>query len=137
MTETSATPLPPALRSEAAAGLTEAARAQHFRLQVCQECGTVQYPPRDACAHCLGVQLPWQEVSSRATIQAATTLQHSIEAYFQVRLPWRVGTAQLACGPIALVHLQDDLQPGDQAELSLELNEAEVAVLVARPISHS
>ncbi|MFP3339704.1 zinc ribbon domain-containing protein, partial [Micrococcus sp. SIMBA_131] len=42
--------LPSGLRSRAALGLTAAAAEGRFMLQVCGECGALQYPPRDACS---------------------------------------------------------------------------------------
>ena len=54
---------PPGLRSRASLGLSAAAAEGRFMLQVCAECGVVQYPPRDACSACLSNELPWRDVS--------------------------------------------------------------------------
>ena len=124
-------PLPPSARSTAAAGLTTAAQQNQMALQVCADCQTVQYPPRDVCSHCLGDQLPWQPVPPLATVVASCTLHHSNEPYFQDQLPWRIGTVKLDCGPIAIAHLQDQLQTGDRTTLALELDLSGVGVLVA------
>ena len=53
---------PPEMRSRASLGLSAAAAEGRFALQVCADCGTVQYPPRDACQNCLSTDLPWQDV---------------------------------------------------------------------------
>src|SRR5690606_17108248 len=66
--------LPPASRSRAAPGLSAAAAEGRFMLQRCAECGTVQYPPRDACASCLSVDLPWRDVSPEGRLIAETTV---------------------------------------------------------------
>ncbi|MEZ2720068.1 Zn-ribbon domain-containing OB-fold protein [Paenalcaligenes hominis] len=123
--------LPPRTRSAAAEGLTQAAQAGHFALQVCTDCHSVQYPPRDVCGQCLHDELQWQVVDNRGLVVASTTLHHSNEAYFQDHLPWRIGTVQLACGPVVIAHLKDNLQTGDPTELRLELDAANVGVLVA------
>ena len=39
----------PAARSRAALGLAVGAAEGRFMLQVCGDCGAVQYPPRDVC----------------------------------------------------------------------------------------
>jgi hypothetical protein len=52
-------PLAPAL------GLTSAAAARGVSLQHCEECGAVQYPPRDACCACLSTDLDWRETAGR------------------------------------------------------------------------
>lgn len=129
------TSLPPNARSAAASGLTTAAQQGHFALQVCSACHTVQYPPRDVCCQCLQDDLPWQIVPTGATVVACTTLHHSNEPYFQAQLPWRIATVKLDCGPVAIAHLKDNLQTGDRAELSLELDPAQVGVLVANAFS--
>lgn len=123
--------LPPSARSTAAAGLTQAAQHHQFALQVCSECQTVQYPPRDVCGNCLHDELPWQEVPNTGLVVASSTLHHSNEAYFQSQLPWRIGTVQLDCGPVVIAHLKDALQTGDRTELRLKLDPADVGVLTA------
>lgn len=135
MSQTSTTALPPSARSAAAAGLSTAAKQGKFSLQVCSACQTVQYPPRDVCCHCLHDDLPWQAVPNGATVVASSTLHHSNEPYFQGQLPWRIGTAKLDCGPVAIVHLKDHLQSNDRAVISLELDSAGVGVLVAHSSS--
>ncbi len=123
--------LPPSARSAAAAGLSQAAQHDQFALQVCTECQTVQYPPRDVCGHCLHDELPYQAVASTGLVVASSTLHHSNEPYFQSQLPWRIGTVQLDCGPVVIAHLKDALQTGDRTELRLELGPAKVGTLVA------
>lgn len=123
---------PPKARSAAASGLTEAAEQGIFKLQVCTTCQTVQYPPRDVCSHCLNDDLPWQEVPNGASVVASSTLHHSNEPYFQEKMPWRIATVKLDCGPVAIAHLNDHLETGSRAVLSLELDPANVGVLVAK-----
>lgn len=125
--------LPPGARSAAAQGLNEAAQRGEFALQVCPECSTVQYPVRDVCSHCLHTTLNWQAVPDTGTLRATTTLHHSNDAYFRERLPWRIGTVQLDCGPFAIAHLPEGGTADEPVRLNLELDAGGVAVLVARP----
>ena len=37
----------------------------------------------------------------------ASDLHHSLEARFTQKLPWRIGTVKLDCGPTVLVHIED------------------------------
>lgn len=135
MSTSSHSPFPPTTRSTAAAGLTTAAEQGQFALQVCSACQTVQYPPRDVCCNCLHDELPWQPVANSATVVASSTLHHSTEPYFQEKMPWRIGAVQLDCGPVAIAHLQDGLTTGARATLSLELDPAQMGVLVAKKLS--
>jgi hypothetical protein len=91
--------LPPTQRSRVALGLTAAAAVGRFELQVCRDCGTVQYPPREACHKCLSVRLDWTLQPGDGELLAETTLFHSHSEFFRERLPWRLGMVRLDCGP--------------------------------------
>src|SRR2546422_6218271 len=82
--------LPPAARSRVALGLTGAAALGRFELQQCRDCGTVQYPPREACQSCLSLLLDWKVQSGEAELLASTVLHHSNDLFFRERLPWRL-----------------------------------------------
>ena len=98
---------PPVARSQAAAGLTVAALRGCFELQVCGECRTVQYPPREACYCCLSLNLEWRRQSGEGELISETVLHYSYEAYFRQRLPWRIGMVRLDCGPTVIAHLDN------------------------------
>ena len=63
--------LPPGRRSRVALGLTAAAALGRFELQVCAECGTVQYPPREVCHRCLSGALRWREQNGLGELLSA------------------------------------------------------------------
>src|SRR5260370_7961651 len=84
-------PLPPRMRSRAALGLTAAAALGRFELQVCGDCGAVQYPPREMCHRCLTGTLRWREQSGTGELIAETTVHHSNDLYFRERVPCRLG----------------------------------------------
>ena len=79
--------LPPSARSRVALGLTAAAAEGRFELQVCQDCDSVQYPPREACVHCVSPRLKWRAQSGWGQLLASTTLHHSNDLFFRERLP--------------------------------------------------
>jgi len=66
--------LPPSARSRAALGLTAAAALGRFELQVCGDCGAVQYPPRESCQRCLSGALRWREQSGAGELIAAIVM---------------------------------------------------------------
>jgi short-subunit dehydrogenase/uncharacterized OB-fold protein len=125
--------LPPLGRSRAALGLSAAAAEGRFALQHCAECGTVQYPPRDACCRCLGVTLEWSETETGGTVLAQTTVRASPDPYFRERLPWRMGSVKLDVGPVAVCHLHGDVARGDVVRMALKLDKAGQGVLIALP----
>lgn len=127
--------LPPATRSRAASGLTAAAAMGRFKLQVCANCGAVQYPPREACHVCLSLRLRWRDADSRGELIADTTIHHSYEPFFRERLPWRIGMVHLDAGPTVIAHLHSGCGPAPvRVRLGARLDKSGQGVLVAFPI---
>lgn len=127
------TSLPQSTRSRAAAGLDAAARRGRFELQVCANCGTVQYPCRDACVRCLSEALEWRCVPSEGTVLARTVLRSSAEPWFGERLPIAIGLVHLDCGPQLVSFLDAESQAGGRVSLRLELGASDRAALHAAP----
>jgi uncharacterized OB-fold protein len=123
--------MPPSGRSTTALGLLRGAAAGLFMLQECSACGMVQYPPRDACHRCLGSELPWEIVDNRGTLKATTVIRASNEPYFQERLAWRVGIVASSLGISLIAHLLPSCQVDQEVSLSLRIDTAGRAVLVA------
>ena len=123
--------LPPGARSRVALGLTAAAALGRFELQQCTECGTVQYPPREACQACLSVSLQWKSQSDKGDLLADTLLHHSNDLFFRERLPWRLGLVKLACGPVVVAHLHAAAEK--RVRVRAMLDRAGQAVMVALP----
>jgi 3-oxoacyl-[acyl-carrier protein] reductase len=129
--------LPPSKRSRVALGLTAAATRGRFELQVCPDCGTVQYPPRDACHRCLSVELKWRPQSGKGELISETVLHHSYEAYFRDRLPWRLGMVRLDCGPTVIAHLHAGvLSAPCRVRIVARLDQAGEAALIAVDDGH-
>lgn len=123
--------LPPAARSRVALGLTAAAALGRFELQQCRDCGTVQYPPREACQKCLSILLDWKTQSSSGELLAQTVLHHSNDLFFRERLPWRLGLVKLDCGPTVVAHLHDSV--AKRVRVRAMLDRAGQAVIAALP----
>jgi NAD(P)-dependent dehydrogenase (short-subunit alcohol dehydrogenase family)/uncharacterized OB-fold protein len=124
---------PPGVRSRTAHGLTAAAAEGRFALQVCEDCKTVIYPPRDCCPSCLSARLPFRDVERGGVLVAETTVQVSADPYFRERTPWRVGTVKLDAGPLIVAHLHADAHEGHRVRLDLKLDKSGSAVVMALP----
>ena len=130
--------LPPSGRSRVALGLTAAACLGRFELQVCRDCATVQYPPREACHRCLSPRLDWTLQSGEGELISQTTLTHSHNEYFRERLPWRLGMVRLDCGPTVVTHLHGDVAPAPaRVRVRARLDRSGQAALVAMPAQES
>jgi NAD(P)-dependent dehydrogenase (short-subunit alcohol dehydrogenase family)/uncharacterized OB-fold protein len=126
--------LPPGSRSRVALGLTAAAALGRFELQVCRDCGAVQYPPREACHRCLSERLQWRRQDGAGELLAETVLHHSNDLFFRERLPWRLGMVRLDAGPTVVVHLHGDV-PAAPARVAVgaRLDRSGQAVLLGFP----
>jgi NAD(P)-dependent dehydrogenase (short-subunit alcohol dehydrogenase family)/uncharacterized OB-fold protein len=130
--------LPPAARSRVALGLTAAAALGRFELQQCRDCGSVQYPPREACQKCLSIRLDWKPQPPEGELLSETVLHHSNDLFFRERLPWRLGLVKLRCGPTVVAHLHARVGAAPSAvRVSGKLDRAGQAVLVALPDKES
>lgn len=126
--------LPPVARGRVALGLTAAAAEGRFALQVCRDCATVQYPPREACVSCLSDLLDWTEQDGWGTLSAETVLRHSLETHFRERVPLRTGIVKLDAGPTAVVHIHGDCPPAPaRVRVAAKLDRSGNAVLIALP----
>ena len=126
--------LPPWARGRVALGITAGAAEGRFVLQTCEACGTVQYPPREACHKCLSPLLHWRAQSGEGELLSATTLHHSNDLFFRERLPWRLGLVHLDAGPTLMVHLHGEV--GDapsRVRVGARLDRAGQAVLIGFP----
>jgi NAD(P)-dependent dehydrogenase (short-subunit alcohol dehydrogenase family)/uncharacterized OB-fold protein len=126
--------LPPGERSRAGLGLLDGAARGRFELQVCRDCGSVQYPPREACSSCLSAGLDWKEQPGEGELIADTLLSHSHHPYFREHLPWRIGTVKLDAGPVLIVHVHGDCAAAPvRIRVGAHIDRAGQAVLVAFP----
>ncbi|MBK6007537.1 SDR family NAD(P)-dependent oxidoreductase [Ramlibacter ginsenosidimutans] len=126
--------LPPWARGRVALGMTAAAAEGRFELQVCKDCSTVQYPPREACHKCLSPRLQWKPQSGQGTLLATTTLHHSNDLFFRERLPWRMGLVHLDAGPSVIVHLHGEVgEAPSRVHVGARLDRAGQAVLIGFP----
>ena len=124
---------PPEARSRASLGLMAAAAEGRVALQVCAECATVQYPPRDACCKCLGPDLPWRDVPATGQLLAETTIRTSTNLFFRERTPWRTGSVQLDAGPVVICHVHGDCSKNGRVVMWNLLDRSGQAVLLATP----
>lgn len=128
--------LPPQNRTPVGKQMNHMAPAGGLKLQVCEDCNTVQYPPRELCKQCLGPKLTWAEVDAGGTMLACTTLFTSLEPYFRERLPWRIATVKLDCGPVLMTHIAASCHRRDaRVRVMFARDDGGSAVLVAVPES--
>lgn len=130
--------MPPPARSRAGLAFSAWAARGEFRLQVCGDCGTTSYPPRDVCPNCWSSRLEWQPAAPTGRLLADTVLHTSTNVYFRERMPWRVGTVEHESGVALLAHIHSDVptpaQGGQPVRLTVRTDKSGQGVIVALPV---
>jgi uncharacterized OB-fold protein len=96
---------PPAARTRLGLEMTAAIAPNSLQLQHCDQCATVQYPPREVCRACLSDKLTWRDTGPAGIVLASSTLHHCLDPWFNQRTPWLMGSVKLDCGAVVFAHL--------------------------------
>ena len=83
-----------------------------LRLQHCQSCANVQFPPRKLCSRCFSQDVEWRTASAVGTIRSWSTVVAPGAPGFEAEVPFLSVLVELAEGPTMLSVLRD-CPPGD------------------------
>src|SRR5258705_1529924 len=65
--------------------------AEHdFRLQLCQSCNLLRYPPTTACPWCMLSEVDWAPVEGKGAVHSYTEVHHAIQPAFKAHTPYLV-----------------------------------------------
>ena len=78
-----------------------------LRLQQCQDCSHVQYPPRKLCSSCFSQDVKWQTVSGLGAIRSWSTVVAPGAPGFVDEVPFVSVLVQLNEGPTMLSVLRE------------------------------
>jgi uncharacterized OB-fold protein len=90
----------------------EAARRHELRLQRCDGCGRIWWPPAPVCPDCLGDRITWVPVSSRGTVSSFVVFHKAWFPEFNRDIPYAVVQVELPEGPRLTANLVD-VPPGE------------------------
>jgi len=141
---------PPKLRTLRGEDFTSANLGEALSLQQCNECGCVNYPPRELCQECLGDTLRWRASDTSGRLLEAVELHHSLWEFYKRRLEtgsWPIATVRLAAGPVVFTHLAahlftndtlsevSQLKTGTELKVFSQADSGRQAVLISVPSS--
>lgn len=92
---------------------------QELELQVCEDCGQVQYPRREICRRCLSTQLTDERVPSSGVVLAQTVLHVGLEEQDGLKLPQQIVTVAVDCGVNLIAVSHDVLTVGDHVKVKV------------------
>ena len=87
-------------------------------LQVCADCGQIQYPRREVCRRCLSTQLVEQRVSSSGVVLAQAVLHIGLEEQSGLSLPLQLVTVAVDGGVNLIAVSHDVLSAGDRVKVT-------------------
>jgi hypothetical protein len=90
----------------------DAARRHELRLQRCEACGTIWWPPGPVCPECLGERHTWALVSGRGTVSSFVVFHKAWFPAFAGDTPYAVVQVELEEGPRLTANLVD-VRPED------------------------
>lgn len=85
----------------------EAARRHELRLQKCDDCGRIWWPPGPVCPDCLGERYTWAPVSGRGTVSSFVVFHKAWFPAFANETPYAVVQVELEEGPRLTANLVD------------------------------
>ena len=98
-------PKPLPARSPLNAPYGDGLKRHELRLQRCQDCGTIWFPPAPFCPGCWSRQVLWQTLSGRGTVNAWVVFHQAYFASFTADVPYNVAEVELDAGPRLLTNL--------------------------------
>ncbi len=114
-----------------------ATRAQEFRFQVCQDCGTFVWHPRAHCPGCVNGTLAWHVSTGLGTIYSFSIVRQSYHPFFRNQVPYVVALIDLDEGPRFLTNVTNiddpeaDVSIGQRVKIVWEQHEQVSIPLVA------
>jgi uncharacterized protein len=133
-------PKPLPARSPLNAPYWDGLKRHELRLQGCQDCGTVWYPPAPFCPGCWSRQVLWQTLSGRGKVNAWVVFHQTYFASFTADVPYNVAEVELDEGPRLLTNLvaveNDAITMGMPVEIVFDDVTDEVTLAKFRPRRH-
>jgi len=138
MAEPPSRPLPNAAELDTAP-FWLATRAEEFRFQQCDQCGTIVWYPRAHCTGCVKGNLIWRRASGTGRIYSFSVVRQSYHPFFRQQVPYAVAYVDLDEGPRFMTNVIDvddpgeDLYIGQAVEIVWERHES-LSVPLVRPL---
>ena len=76
----------------------EASKRGQLVVQKCESCGTLRFPARPLCSHCLSPQATWMPVSGRGEVYSFNIMHQVYHPGFAPEIPYAVVVIKLEEG---------------------------------------
>lgn len=115
-----------------------AAKDHELRMQQCDECGYIRWPPGPVCPECWADGYEWVPLSGQGTVNTWVVFHRVYFDAFADEVPYNVAEIELDEGPRYLANVvdceNDDLYRGMPVEVVFEAYSDEVTVPKFTPV---
>lgn len=129
-------PLP--IPDEASKPFFDAAREHQLMIQQCTTCGSVIWPVKSRCDHCLAATVTWIPASGKGTLYSFTLMHQLYHPGFATSVPYNIAQVDLAEGLRILTNIVDcpnaDLKIGMPLEVTFEDISEQITLPKFKPV---
>jgi uncharacterized OB-fold protein len=112
-------------------------KRRELKLQRCNDCGKVWYPPAPLCPVCWSQNFSWQKLSGRGRVNSWVVFHQAYFSSFTNDVPYNVAEVELEEGPRLLTNLvgiyNTDIMVGMPVEIVFDDVTEEVTLAKFRP----
>ncbi len=99
----------------------DALRRHELRMQRCEGCGHIFYPPSPLCPRCWSRELGWTALSGRGRVSSWVVFHQAYFKGFEGEIPYNVAEVELDEGPRLMTNLveiaNDEIRAGMPVEV--------------------
>lgn len=118
----------------------EGLKRRELKLQRCDGCGRIWYPPGPLCPHCWSDKFTWTGLSGRGRVNSWVIFHQAYFKSFEADVPYNVAEVELEEGPRLLTNLvgvrNEEIQAGMPVEIVFEDATEEVTLAKFKPAAH-
>ena len=115
----------------------DALKNRELKMQKCDACGRVWYPPSPLCPQCWSRKLTWTRLSGRGRVNSWVVFHQSYFRGFDNELPYNVAEVELDEGPRILTNVvgakSDELRAGMRVEIVFDDVTPEITLAKFKP----
>jgi uncharacterized protein len=112
-------------------------KERELRLQHCDGCTRVWYPPAPQCPHCWSDKYHWARLSGRGRVNSWVVFHQAYFKSFEGEVPYNVAEVELEEGPRLLTNLVDvrneEIRAGMPVEIVFDEATEEITLAKFKP----
>ena len=117
----------------------DALKRRELRMQRCDQCARVWFPPSPLCPRCWSRQFTWTPLSGRGRVNSWVIFHQAYFKAYENELPYNVAEVELDEGPRILTNLigiaNDQLRAGLAVEIAFDDVTPEITLAKFKPAS--